>query len=440
MEYYKKYFLSPFWFLFIILIIFISAITVVASSNSEEIMNINSSNFNNQISINHILFKLEIIDVTDKNISSFNLERFEYEEENDQEFNFINKDQLIEFYGNNFEIMLQKLREQESEESILSPRIIVAPGHTATLQVAEEELYLDVESVDSITYTNIFELDLTPKNEFDKEENPILTVINLKTGKGPTGIATEVWIKPAQPYLLALMESTRKNRIEKKIGERKEIEKRYFAVFLTARPVGVLTLPDLSVSLAGLEEIFNHRELSQKETRLILKYAYEKKIDQNQKISLSGFYQNDSNIKIDLKLNEILTDRHTISLSGHIYDNLWMGLEFIKLANKENELALKFSDLVKLGPLKLDAGLNPLTYNFEDRESNYKNPNWYIRGESDLGQKLNFALEYRSLIEYDFAGIDVAYDFNNYGLLFGYTWNVDLDQEESYWLGLQYEF
>jgi len=440
MEYYKKYFLSPFWFLFIILIIFISAITVVASSNSEEIMNINSSNFNNQISINHILFKLEIIDVTDKNISSFNLERFEYEEENDQEFNFINKDQLIEFYGNNFEIMLQKLREQESEESILSPRIIVAPGHTATLQVAEEELYLDVESVDSITYTNIFELDLTPKNEFDKEENPILTVINLKTGKGPTGIATEVWIKPAQPYLLALMESTRKNRIEKKIGERKEIEKRYFAVFLTARPVGVLTLPDLSVSLAGLEEIFNHRELSQKETRLILKYAYEKKIDQNQKISLTGSYQNDAKIKIDFNLNEILTDRHTISLSGHVYDNLWMGVEFAKLANEENELALKLSDLVKIGPLKLDAGVNPLTYNFEVKESNYKNPSWYIRGESDLGEKLNLALEYRSLIEYDLAGVDLAYKLNNYGLLFGYNWNLDLEQEDSYWLGLQYNF
>jgi hypothetical protein len=436
-KYYKKYFLSILFFLTIIFILFIFSVTALAIPDSEKNENINSLIYNNRISINHILFKLEVIDITNKNLSNLNLNRLEYEKEADQEFNLINQEELIEIFGNNFEFMLEAVREQETEELILSPRIIVAPGHKAVMRVVQEELFLDVESVDSVTYTNAFELEVFPRNSFDEEENSIFTTVKLKTGEGPTGIETEIWIKPYQPYLLAVMESSKKNKTKKLIGNSSEVEKRYFAVYLTARPVGILTLPELSSSLAGLEEIFSDLNVTEKEIKIILKYAYEENNDQNHRISLAGFYQNNSKIKFDFNLNEVLTDRHTISLSSHFYDNLWLGIEFISLENEETELALKFSDMVEIGSLKLSAAINPLVYNFE---TDSENVTWYLRGETTFAQKLNLTLEYKSLVEYDFAEVSLAYDLNNYGILLGYTWNLDIEKEESYWLGLQYDF
>lgn len=394
--------------------------------------------FQNQKAINHILFKLEILDITDLNLSNLNLTKLKYENEADQDFNLIKREELLGVFGDNFGMNLEAVREEETEELVLSPRIIVSPGHTAVMRVAEEEIFLDladIESIDSITYTNIFELEISPRNAFDQQGNPVITTLNLKTGQGPTGLKTEIAFKPNKFYLLAVMESSKTKKVKGLTGGSSETEKRYFAIFLKAKPAGVLTLPELSSSLAGLEDIFAEPELRKKEANILLKYGYQK--DDNHKLSLAGSYQNDSKLKIDFTINEILTERNTISLLGNIYESLWLGVEISYLGNDETELALKFNDLVKIAALKLEAGFNPFVYNFETESEDIS---WYLRAETDFSQNLNFALEYKSLVEADFAEFNFVYDLNNYSFLLGYSWNLDLETEDAYWLGVQYNF
>ncbi|MFP4022111.1 MAG: hypothetical protein ACLFUK_10975, partial [Halanaerobium sp.] len=190
-------------------------------------------------------------------------------------------------------------------------------------------------------------------------------------------------------------------------------------------------------SLAGLEELFNDSELVKKDSRIILKLVYDENNDNNYGMSLAGFYQSDSSFNFNFKINEILTMRNTVAVMGNFYDNLELGAELIYFEDEELELALKFRDMVEIGSLQLSASINPLSYNF-DSENNYLT--WYLRGETVLQQKLQFALEYKSLSDYDFAEVNLEYHINNKSILLGYTWNLDIEEEKAYWIGIQYKF
>ncbi|MFW6252142.1 MAG: hypothetical protein ACOC27_02770, partial [Halanaerobium sp.] len=169
----------------------------------------------------------------------------------------------------------------------------------------------------------------------------------------------------------------------------------------------------------------------------ILKLAYDENSDNNYGISLAGMYQNNSSLGFDFKINEILTKKHSIAVMGNLYDNLWLGAELIYLKNDQLELALKLKDMVEIGALKLSAGVNPLSHNFDNGTDVIT---WYLRGEANFLHKLNLALEYQRLSESDFADINFAYDINNLSLLLGHTLNLDIEEEKAYWIGIQYNF
>jgi hypothetical protein len=437
MKYYKQYFLSTLCFLTIILISLVFSITVLAAPETGKKDELSSLKFERQLSIDHILYRLQIIDITTKNMSKINLSRLEYTaEEVEQEINLINREELLQVFGSEFELELEKIYEQEKEELILGPRIIVAPGHTASMYVAQEDLFLDAEYTELESYINTFELEVFPQGDFD-EDNNLFTTVNLRTGQGTTGLDTEVWIKAYQPRLLAVMESSRKRATKRLSGKNLAKEKRYFALYLSVRPVGVLTLPDLSTSLAGLEKLFNNSEIEKNEGSIILKLVYDENSDNKYGISLAGFYQNASGLNFDFKVNEILTARNTIAVMSNLYDKLWLGAELIYSENDELELALKLKDMVEIGVLKLNAGINPISYNFDNDSDGIT---WYLKGEMSLAQNLKFALEYKVLSEFDFADINFAYEINNLDLLLGHTWNLDIDEEKAYWIGIQYNF
>ncbi|MFW5809175.1 MAG: hypothetical protein ACOCWN_01700 [Halanaerobium sp.] len=437
MKYYKQYFLSTLCLLTIILISLMFSTTVFANSEPEGKDEINSLKFDRQLSVDHILYRLQIIDITTKNMSEFNLSRLEYAaEESEREINLINREELMQIFGSEFELELENVYEQEKDELILGPRILVAPGYPASMYVAQEDLFVDAEYTELETQTNTFELEVFPEGGFD-EDNNLFTTVNVRTGEGTTGLETEVWIKAHQPHLLAVMESSKKEGVNRAAGKSSAQEKRYFALYLTARPVGVLTLPDISTSLAGLEELFNDSELVKKEGSISLKTAYLENEDSDYDFTLAGFYQNQLKWRTDFTINELLTDRHLIAITGHLYDNIWMGIELIVLEEDEVEVALILRDKVLVGPFEIIAGINPLSYNFENDGDNI---NWYLKAKTLLGQNLNLALEYKSLSEFDYGEVDLSYDFNNYSLLMGYSWNLEIEDERAYWLGIKFNF
>ncbi len=434
---YNKYSVSALWFLIILLISLLFSPTVLAISTPEKNDEINSLKFERQSAIDHILYRLQIIDITTKNISKINLNRLEYSTEGSEgEINLIKREELLEILGSEFELELENIYEQEKKELILGPRILVAPGYSASMYVAQEELFLDTEYTELESYINTFELEVSPWSGFD-EENKLFTTVNIRTGEGTTGLETEVLIKAYQPQLLAVMESSKKVKTKKLGGKISAQKKRYFAIYLSARPVGILTLPDISTSLSGLGKVFNESEILKNEGGIILKSVSNKNSDKNYELSLAGFYQNQLKWRTDFTVNELLTGRHLISVTGHIHDDLWLGLELILLEEDETELALKLKDRVFSGPFNFSAGINPVSYNFDNDNNSI---DWHFRGETTLSNKFKLALEYKGLSEYDLATVDFAYDINDFSLLLGYTWNLDIDEEKGYWLGIKYNF
>ena len=434
-KYYNKYFLSTLCFLSIILISLLFSLTVLAIPEPKKGIEIDSLKFERQSAIDHVLYRLQIIDITTKNITKINLNKLEYSTaESKDEINLIKQEELLKLFNSELELELENIYEQEKNELNLGPSILVAPGNTARMYVAQEDLFLDAKYTKLDNNTNTFELEVYPRDSFD-EDNNIFTTVYVRTGQGTTGLETDVWIKAYQPHLLAIMESSKKGKSKSLTGNSLTSKKRYFALYLSVRPASILTLPDLSTSLAGLEIIFNEPELAVKKDSISLKLVYEENNDNNYGFSLDGFYHSNSNLGFDYKINEILTNQHSIAVMGNLYDNLWLGAELINFENNEFELALKLKDMVEIGPLKLSASINPLSYNFG---SNNKQMTWSLRGETIFKQKLNFALEYKYLLESDFADINLVYDINNLSLLLGHIWNLDLEEEKAYWFGVQY--
>lgn len=101
------------------------------------------------------------------------------------------------------------------------------------------------------------------------------------------------------------------------------------------------------------------------------------------------------------------------------------------------KIALKLKDRVVIGPFNFSAWINLLSYNFENDSDSI---DWNFRGETSLGDNLKLALGYKSLSYLEFAEADLSYSFNNYDLLLGYIWNLDIEDQKAYWFGIQFNF
>lgn len=107
------------------------------------------------------------------------------------------------------------------------------------------------------------------------------------------------------------------------------METRYFALYLSAKPAGILTMHNLSSSLAGLEKIFAETKVRRNESGINLKTVYTENDNQNYDFSLAGFYQKQLKWRADFTINELLTKLHLIAVTGHLHNDLWMGMELI---------------------------------------------------------------------------------------------------------------
>lgn len=422
------------------LLLFVFSVLVEAAEAEESSIesDINKIDEDNNYSQNQILYSLEIVELTERNLTRSNLESLAYtENKSEPDFNLIKRDELTEIYGEEFETILDFRSESDRSDTIFAPQIVVAPFHTGILRVAQEELLLDVESVDSIVYTNVFELIVEPRGSYDRNKKAVFTSLDLQTGEGPTGLETEVWIEKETPYLLGIMERYRE-KIEKNIsGGGSETRKRYFALYLSARPAGILTLPDLSSSLYGLDALIKEPEEKKSESSVNLRLGYLDNEVSEYGFTLDGFVIND-NTAFTLNIDQSLTKRHALGVMGRSYQDLWLGAEVIALEGEDYKVALTLRDSVDLKILKLTAGVNPLVYDFEERSDP---TTWFFRGDTRLTKNLNVGLEYRGLEEYDFAECSVGYQFSeNYGIKTGYTWNVDKEEEDSIWLGMDFNF
>jgi len=423
------------------LILFAFSVLVGAAEAEEKSIksDINIKAVNKNYSQNQILYSLEIVELTERNLTRSNLERLAYtEDRSEPDFNLIKRDELTEIYGEEFETILDFRSQKESSDNIFAPQIVVAPFHRGTLRVAQEELLLDVESVDSIVYTNVFELIVEPRGSYDREKKAVFTSLDLQTGEAATGLETEVWIKKETPYLLGIMERYRE-KIEKDIsGGATETRKRYFALYLTAEPAGILTLANLSSSLYGLDRLIDEPEIILKENTVNLRVGYQNNQSSDYGLRLKGFIKQNKNRAFTINIEQALVERHSLGVMGRSFDTMWLGAEVIGLKDDDYKLAFSLMDTVSFGGLSFTAGVNPLVYNFEDKSDS---TTWFLNSKAALTNSLDLGLEYRGLEEYDFAECSIGYQFNeNYGIETGYSWNVDKEEDDSIWLGMDFNF
>ena len=422
------------------LILFAVSIFVEAATlDSPEENNGESTNLESNFTHNQILYSLEIVELTEKNLSKTKLERLAYLESSfGSDFNLIQREELTEIYGEEFESMLEIQTGEESSDTIFIPQIVVVPFHIGVLRVAQEELLLDVESVDSIVYTNVFELKVEPRGAYNRDRKAVFTALDLQTGEGPTGLETEVWIEKEKPYLLGIMERYRE-KVEKDIlGGGVETRKRYFALYLSARPAGILTLPDLSSSLYGLNKLLDEPKIAFKENNVNLRLAYLNNVSSDYGLTLKGFIRQNDRTALTINIEDTLVKRHSLGIMGRSFDNMWLGAEVIALENDDYKIALSLIDTVNFNGLKFTAGINPLAYNFEDSTDS---TTWFFKSEAQLTKSLNLGLEYRGLEESDIAECSLGYQFSDsYGVESGYSWNVDQEEEDSIWLGMNFNF
>ncbi|MFW6381096.1 MAG: hypothetical protein ACOCZ3_01010 [Bacillota bacterium] len=383
---------------------------------------------------NQILYSLQVVEVFSSASKRLQLDSLELGEGVEQgDLIFINNTDLLELAGEEWELELSALQEKEQTSIISGPRIAVIPGQTGRLTVTQEELLLDVDSVDSITYENVFELEMTPDSGYDRADKRVVTAVRLDTGIGSTGLETEVLLEPDQPYLLGIVSSNRSRNQRWLGGQGKETEQRSFALYLTAQPVGILTLPRFSGSVFGLERLFGDRESQETENylRVILAPDSDPGV-----LSLAGRLQSQKQYELYFSLNDPVSGTHRLGVQGRAWQ-LLVGGALINTEEEGLQLALTLEDRVELANLELVAGVRPVIYSFDEETDDLE---WYFRAMTVVtnpGLELGYSVD--SI--YEFVETSVGYWFaDNRKVLLGYKWDVEDSDNNTFWIGLHLKF
>ncbi|MFW6006993.1 MAG: hypothetical protein ACOC4G_04020 [Bacillota bacterium] len=383
-----------------------------------------------------IHYSLELVQLTEEVIKMLEIKDIQINQsQKEDNLNFISDSELLQVINNSIDVSTVSNKTGLLSASLTSPQIMIVPYHTGRIYISQKDIILKNSKEILSELLSEIELEITPKSEFNYNNNNVFSHINLTlTSEKIINFNTKIWIEKEIPHLLGIVRTTTQNQKINKTGSVKKNKKyHYFALLINAYPVEIFSLKNYTGagSLKGLEVLFSTLEvISPGEKYLKIIYS-----DQDQ-FSLSGVWSTTrykNNLEINFKLNQLIKNNHKISLMSCIYDSFHLGGETIYVNENDILLGLVMRDTVDLGLLKLTAGLSPLVYNFElEREELY----WNFQGEINLG---NFYLNlgYDLLQDKEYYTSDLRIELNSFpDFLLGYI--QENQGEESYWLGLQF--
>ena len=205
-------------------------------------------------------FQLEIIEITDRRAAAIGLLEASVALPSPTEtfFSILADPSVLSLVTS---IGLASLRweahnEDSQEVRISTPEIIAALKTTAVMRVVQEETRRIDDTNRFLDTVSGLEISLTAAH-INRETQEILTQISMGSPQRAQ-LETEVWLKPGEYKLIAVLEQQIDQHLARNLYQRMGKERRYLAVYASARPLRLAPSEPLvqpSGSLGGLDDL-----------------------------------------------------------------------------------------------------------------------------------------------------------------------------------------
>ena len=351
-----------------------------------------------------VKYNLYIIKLKSERFYGMRLRDMELKKNNEDGSQFLTKKDLVEFAG---EMGISYLRShleksQLSMQKLVQSSLIAGIDTTASITLNREIVNLVEEKPDFIEK---FTLKLTPESVIQKSKQVESTINFSSSAFTNSKVVSNIKTKYNKPELIAVF-SQKKNKNKKTSFKsfKENRETNYFALYLTANPIGILPNNDRVFNLDGLGNILDKKDVNEPTSeRIDILYNSNIEIDilsQNSK-ERRGF-----NIKLR-KQHKTNSFFFQIGPDFYLMDDLKLGTYF-QVKDGTNRFKVGLKDRVKIRRgFYLSAGYYPWFYNFNDNKI-VEEKNWWLQ----------------SRVKYKRVFLDLKYN------------EIETSIIENYWQGL----
>ncbi len=279
-------------------------------------------------------------------------------------------------------LQLEAVQEDRRAARASTPEVITTLDQPAVLRVVQEEFVQRPALARNYEQTRGLEITLTPLN-IDLETDEVLTQLRLSSPE-QAEVNTEVRLNPRGGTLVAVLEQTLDQRTRRTLYGRNGQERRFFAVYASARPLGTVPAERQAApfgTLSGLDRLFwpePEREAVREPNQAL--FAASPHADGLQGRLSAGAWLNER-IRVDGELT-----------AGGDETWLWFGAESsvlnsdtrlgarVHFGDAGGRISVGVSDWLEASPhLAISAGLHPIVYNLT--EGRLDAPYWWVQAE-----------------------------------------------------------
>jgi hypothetical protein len=295
----------------------------------------------------------------------------------DQSFNFISRDNIIEVAGRGMISFLQtQLNNTESIiKGVAKPSLVASINNKVSMNIRKETINTSDKNLNK---NSEFELEITPEN-IDQTEREIYSKVNFNSSAFlKTQLTTTPKTKFSNPELIGAFSHNLSHNKDSTLEIAETREVRYFAMYLAARPVGMLPAKGRTTfDIGGFNNILNQEEPSESaKSKIDILY------NSGLNISLEDY---DSKKKRDFifdfrKENTNNSDSIKTGIDFYLIEDLKFAT-YLQFRDEQNKLKIGLKDRVEVAPgLHLSAGYLPIYYDISNNKITDEK-NWWFGTE-----------------------------------------------------------
>lgn len=354
--------------------------------------------------LRQIVYELEIVEITDS--ESFRAGLLDVESRigsaGEAVLRVLVDPSIMQFLrGAAQSLRVELSRDTASSQRVASPWLVTAIGRSAGLRVVQQETIVLRDERTLYNTEHGIDLRVTPLR-FDEAKARVLSTITVETFSGESQLETKLWVGAAEPELIAVLEQRGQYANERWLRHASGTERRYFALYVTARPAGDTSAASVVAvgSARGLGDLLWTRRMPPRTGWVDVAIGLS---------SASGVSANWTGWATDkwrwsLAVDEHARPRHHDLATERLlwrdeWSELLLGFHFLNYPGTEGAglfAAVSLNEQLALTPrFRLGAGYAPLVYSI-DTGARARDIWW---ANVEYGQRSAIRIGYRSAVE-----------------------------------------
>ena len=341
-----------------------------------------------------VKYNFYIVELQLNLINKFGLEGAETDKNHQNDFQFLKKGELMALAGGkiNSNLVLNTDKEDNTYKKIAEPTLVSILNSKASMVLSEEIKYLKEDIGD---YNSSLKLEIMPEKLVEKDKRIKTSLMFSSQNNIKSGLATTIWTDYNELELLGVLKNNRKKTSDSFKKTEKNVNDKYFAFYMTAKPVSSLeeSKRDAFV-LEGLDQLLFTQKEKEKPKKRRARLLYKDK-----KYSQILFELQTERFGLEIDSFNQKEDYPDLNFGPEftLLENLRLGIKF-QIDDEEPSIKMGLKDKVPVSSFfSLTGCYYPIYYNFDQNNFSKEN-SWWLKSEISYS-RFSLDLKYSELKE-----------------------------------------